>query len=135
MHFLRTKRRPFLEKQSKNREIRGSKLKETDSSYLRLPISLEGEISGEDDLTIEGRVHGKINLKQNNLIIEHNAVVDAEIYVHNIIIRGKVEGNLYVSGKVTIEKEGQLVGDISASRISIMEGAQFKGSVKMTSSQ
>ncbi|MBS3817962.1 polymer-forming cytoskeletal protein [bacterium] len=135
MHFLRRNRRLILQEKNRKREIRESNLKDTDSSYLRLPISLDGEITGEDDLTIEGRVHGKINLKQNNLIIEPNAVVEAEIYVHNIIIRGKVEGNLYASGKVTIEKEGQLVGDISASRISIMEGAQFKGSVKMTSSQ
>lgn len=110
-------------------------MKENHSSYLRLPIYLNGEISGEDDLIIEGRVQGKINLKQNNLTIEQSAVVEAEIHVRNITIRGKVEGNLYASGKVTIEREGQLLGDISASRISIMEGAQFKGSVKMNSSQ
>lgn len=126
----------ILNIQKKKSETSNSKpkLNHFNSSYLRSTIVMNGEISGEDDLIIEGKVKGKINLKQNNLIIEKNATVEAEIYVHSITIRGKVKGNIYASGRISIQKEGRLVGDISAFRISIMEGAQFKGNIKMTSS-
>jgi cytoskeletal protein CcmA (bactofilin family) len=80
-----------------------------------------------------GKYKGKIDIKNNDLSVESHANVDGEIHARNITIRGRVNGNIHASGKVYIEKEGQMVGDIAAARISIVEGAQFKGSMKMIS--
>lgn len=94
-------------------------------------LDIEGEISGQENLSIEGRFQGKIILNQNDLIIEHNATVKAEIHAKNVQIRGLIEGNIFAAKKVHIEKNGHMNGDIIASRISIDEGAHFKGSVKI----
>ncbi|MBN1222435.1 MAG: polymer-forming cytoskeletal protein [Candidatus Aminicenantes bacterium] len=96
-------------------------------------ISFNGELNGDEDLVIEGKFRGKIKLENSALVVEKDAEVDAEIRAHNITIKGKVKGDIYASGKVYIEKEGRMIGNISAARISIMEGAQFKGSMKMIS--
>ncbi len=102
-------------------------------TLLGATIDMKAEITGEEDLVIEGKFRGRIDLKNNDLTIENNADVDAEIQARNITIKGRVKGNIHASGKVYIEKEGQMVGDIAAARISIVEGAQFKGSMKMIS--
>ncbi|MGD8539727.1 MAG: polymer-forming cytoskeletal protein [Candidatus Aminicenantes bacterium] len=102
-------------------------------TLLGATIDIKAEITGEEDLVIEGKFRGRIDLKNNDLTVENNADVDAEIQARNITIKGRVKGNIHASGKVYIEKEGQMVGDIAAARISIVEGAQFKGSMKMIS--
>lgn len=94
-------------------------------------FDIEGEISGQENLSIEGRFQGKIILNQNDLIIEHNATVKAEIHTKNALIRGRIEGNIFAAEKVHIEKNGHMNGDIIASRVSIDKGAHFKGSVKI----
>ena len=96
-------------------------------------IDINAELTGNEDLIIKGKYKGKIDIKNNDLTIDSNADIDAEIKARNIIIRGRVKGNIHASGKVFIEKEGHMVGDIAAARISIVEGAQFKGSMKMIS--
>jgi len=102
-------------------------------SYLGTSLFSKGELTGEEDLVIEGQFQGKINLRNHNLIIEKEGKVKADIHVKNVTINGKVQGNIYASGKVFISKEGQMKGDIFAPRISIVDGAQFKGSVRMES--
>lgn len=94
-------------------------------------LHLKGELSGEEDLFIEGKFKGKIELLNSNLLIGHSAKVEADIQVKNITIEGSVQGNVYALEKVFISEEGQMMGDIIASRISIMDGARFKGSIKM----
>jgi len=94
-------------------------------------IDIEGEISGQENIRIEGRFQGNISLDQNDVFIEHSATVKAEIHAKNVQIRGQVEGNIFATEKVHIEKDGRMNGDIFASRISIDDGAQFKGSVKI----
>jgi len=94
-------------------------------------LDIEGEISGQENLRIEGRFHGKITLDQYDVFIEHNANVKAEIHAKNVQIRGRVEGNVFAAEKVHIDKDGHMNGDIFASRISIDDGAQFKGSLKI----
>ncbi len=98
--------------------------------------SFKGEITTEEDLTIFGFFQGKIDLKNHNLIVEKEGKIEADVQARDVHILGKMKGNIYATGKVCIAQEAQVVGDISAFRISIMDGAQFKGSVKMaTSSQ
>jgi cytoskeletal protein CcmA (bactofilin family) len=100
-------------------------------SRLGRGITVNGDITGREDLTVEGHCQGKISLKDNTLTVEQGARIQAEIQAKNIAIRGSVQGNISASGKVLIQKEAQLDGDITAARISIEDGAQFKGSVKM----
>ncbi|MFC2161490.1 polymer-forming cytoskeletal protein [Acidobacteriota bacterium] len=97
-------------------------------------LDIEGEISGQENLNIEGRFQGKIHIEKNNVIINQNATVKAEIHAKNVQIKGRVEGNVFAAEKVHIEKDGLMNGDIIASRISIDDGAQFKGSVKIDAS-
>ncbi len=94
-------------------------------------LDIEGDISGQENISIEGRFQGKIRLEQNDVFIEHNATVKAEIHARNVQIRGQVEGNVFAAEKVHIGKNGRMNGDIFASRISINDGAQIKGSVKI----
>jgi len=103
-------------------------------SYLGPTFSLKGEISANEDLTINCFFQGKIDLRNHNLIIEKEGRVEADVRARDIHIFGKLNGNIYASGRVFIAQEAQVVGDISAFRISIMDGAQFKGSVKMMTS-
>lgn len=106
----------------------------TTVSSLGPTFSLKGELSANEDLTINGSFQGKINLRNHNLIVGKDGRVEADIQARDVYIHGKMKGNIFASGKVTIAKEAQVVGDVSAFRISIMDGAQFKGSVKMMTS-
>jgi cytoskeletal protein CcmA (bactofilin family) len=102
-------------------------------SHIGTSVNLAGELVGEEDVLVEGRLKGKINLGENNLIVGRQGQVDADIVARDVTIRGRIKGNISAYGKITIEKDAQVIGDISAARVSIMDGAQFKGSVKMTS--
>jgi cytoskeletal protein CcmA (bactofilin family) len=104
----------------------------SDSSIIGSSLYISGEIRGNEDLVIEGRHKGKIDLKNNTLIVKRNAKVQGNIYVENIDVQGKVEGTIYASGKVDVRNGANIAGDIFASRISIENGAQYKGSVKMS---
>lgn len=104
---------------------------EQNLSRIGQSLSLKGELSGNEDLVVNGRLHGEIDLGNHNLTVEREGKIEANIRAKNITIHGEIKGNIFASGKVLIIKDAQMVGDISASRISIMDGAQFKGSVKM----
>ena len=105
------------------------------SSLIGSSLFVSGEIRGNEDLVITGRHKGKIDLKNNSLIIEKKAKVQGNLYVKDIDVRGKVEGAIYASGNVVVRSEAQITGDIIATRISIEDGAQYKGSVKMNEPQ
>ena len=94
-------------------------------------LFLKGELSGEEDVVIEGQYKGKIDLASHNILVGRGAKVKGDIQVKNITIYGTVEGNIDASGKIFISKEGQMKGDLRAPKISIMEGAKFKGSVRI----
>ena len=93
-------------------------------------IVIDGEISGDEDLVVQGTVKGKILLKQN-LLVDSSGVVEADIQTTNVTISGQVTGNIHASDKVEIRADGKMVGDIKAPRILIADGATFKGSVDM----
>jgi cytoskeletal protein CcmA (bactofilin family) len=108
----------------------------TSSSSSRLvnigqTIFIKGELTGTEDLTIEGRVEGKIELKDHNLTIGPNGKIKADVFAKSIVITGELLGNAFASEKVEITNAGILKGDIVAPRIVIADGAQFKGSVDM----
>jgi len=94
-------------------------------------IQIKGELQGDEDLTIDGRVEGKIELRDHNLTIGPNGKIKADLYATTIVIAGDVLGNAYAKERVEIAPTGRLNGNISAPRITIADGAHFKGSVDM----
>ena len=93
-------------------------------------IRIQGELSGDEDLVVEGRVEGKISVSKG-LRIGPQAQVNAEVKAHHVVIAGRVVGNVVAAEKVEILPSGILEGNIRSPKIAIAEGAQFKGSVDM----
>jgi cytoskeletal protein CcmA (bactofilin family) len=100
-------------------------------SVLGTAVVFQGDINGQEDLILRGQFRGKISLPGNDLMVAEGGLVEAEVRVRNISVRGEVNGNIAASGKITIERTGRVKGDLSASVISIEDGAQFRGSVKV----
>jgi cytoskeletal protein CcmA (bactofilin family) len=92
-------------------------------------ISIKGELTGEEDLTIDGRVEGKIELKDHDLVIGSHGTIVGEISARNLTVKGGLVGNICAGELVEIKASGSVVGDVESSRISIADGAYFKGSV------
>lgn len=93
-------------------------------------LIIDGEISGDEDLVIQGTVKGKISLKES-LFVESSGVVEADIETQNVEIAGRVTGNIAATDKVELKSDCRVVGDIKAPRILIADGASFKGNVDM----
>lgn len=94
-------------------------------------VIIKGELSGSEDLTIEGQVDGKIELRQNVLTIGPNGRIKAEIYAKAVVVQGEVVGNITATEKVDIRDAGSVDGDLAAPRIAIADGAHFRGSIDM----
>ncbi|MCA1562711.1 MAG: polymer-forming cytoskeletal protein [Acidobacteria bacterium] len=94
-------------------------------------VVIKGELNGSEDLTIEGQVEGKIELRQNVLTIGPNGRIKAQIFAKAVIILGEVTGNVTATEKVDIRDNGSVDGDIAAPRVAIAEGAHFRGSIDM----
>ena len=94
-------------------------------------VVIKGELSGSEDLTIEGQVEGKIELRQNVLTIGPNGKIKAQVFAKSVVILGEVTGNVTASEKVDIRDNGSVDGDITAPRVAIAEGAHFRGSIDM----
>ena len=101
------------------------------ASRLGPLTTFKGEIRSEDNLIIEGKVQGTIDLPGKTLIIEKSARLEAQVSAHNVFISGEITGNVSASGKVVILAAGRVIGDISASMISVSDGSQFKGKIKI----
>lgn len=95
-------------------------------------LFIKGEVSGSEDLTVEGRVEGRIDLKDHNLTIAQTGRVNAEIHAKSVTVIGEITGNIQADEKVEITDTGRLTGDILAPRVAISDGAQFRGSVDMS---
>jgi len=94
-------------------------------------IVINGELSGSEDLTIEGRVDGRIELRDHVLTIGANGRITAQVAAKSIIVLGHVTGNLAASEKVDIRESGSVEGDIVAPRVAIADGSHFRGSIDM----
>jgi cytoskeletal protein CcmA (bactofilin family) len=94
-------------------------------------IVIKGEVSGSEDLTIEGQVEGKIELRDHILSVGSSGRVQAHIVAKAIVVHGQVTGNLTAAEKVDIRENGAVEGDIIAPRVAIADGAKFRGSVDM----
>ena len=94
-------------------------------------VVIKGELNGSEDLTIEGQVEGKIELRQNVLTIGPNGRIKAQVFAKSVIVLGEVTGNVTATEKVDIRDNGSVDGDIAAPRVAIAEGAHFRGSIDM----
>src|SRR5215210_4911422 len=97
-------------------------------------VVIKGELSGSEDLTIEGQVEGRIDLKDNVLTIGPNGKIKAEVFAKAVVVLGEVTGNVTASEKVDIRDNGSVDGDIASPRVAIAEGAHFRGSIDMQKS-
>jgi cytoskeletal protein CcmA (bactofilin family) len=100
-----------------------------DQATIGKSLVIKGEVTGSESLYVDGRVEGSINLPGNRMTIGRNGVVAANITAREIVVLGKVRGNLTASDRVDIRGEGSLTGDVVAQRISIEDGAYFKGGI------
>lgn len=100
-----------------------------EQATLGKSLVIKGEVTGSESLYIDGRVEGSINLPGNRVTVGRNGVVSANISAREIVVLGKVRGNMTASDRVDIRGEGSLTGDVVAQRISIEDGAYFKGGI------
>jgi len=92
-------------------------------------VVIKGELSGSEDLYVDGHIDGSISLKDNSLTIGPNGQVKASVESKVIVVQGKLEGNVQASDRVELRKSAIVTGDITTQRISIEEGAYLKGKV------
>ena len=100
-----------------------------DQATIGKSLVIKGEVTGSESLYIDGRVEGSINLSGNRVTVGRNGAVAANINAREIVVLGKVRGNLTASDRVDIRSDGSLTGDVVAARISIEDGAFFKGGI------
>jgi cytoskeletal protein CcmA (bactofilin family) len=102
-----------------------------DVVHIGKSVVIKGELNGSEDLTIEGHVEGKIELRDHVLTIGPNGKIRASVFAKSVIVVGDVVGNITCSEKVDLRDNGSVDGDIIAPRVAIAEGAHFRGSVDM----
>lgn len=111
--------------------VDASRHSERDTVNIGKSVIIKGELTGSEDLTIEGQVEGKIELKQNVLTIGPNARIKAQVFAKTVVVQGEVHGNVTASERVEIRDSGSVDGDLSAPRVAISDGAHFRGSIDM----
>ena len=101
----------------------------SDIAHIGKSVVVRGELSGSEDLFVDGEVEGSIELRGNSLTIGPNGRVRANVNARDIVVQGKVDGNLRATDRVDLKKSALVTGDIITQRIAIEDGAFFKGSV------
>ena len=94
-------------------------------------LHIKGEISGNEDLAIDGSVEGLIQLEDRKLTIGASARVTADVLAREVVVYGNVKGNLRARDRIEIKKDGSVIGDLTTARIMIEDGAYFKGSIEI----
>ena len=94
-------------------------------------IAIKGELTGQEDLEVQGKVEGSITLKKHRVLVSETGRVNADIHAKSIRVGGEVKGNLLGEDEVIILHTGRVEGDIKASRVTLEDGSKFKGSIDM----
>ena len=100
-------------------------------SHLGASLHFKGEISGDEDLRVDGSLEGSIRLEGRNLTIGASAKLTADIVAREVVVYGSIKGSLHARDRIEIKKEGSVAGDITTARILIEDGAYFKGSIEI----
>jgi cytoskeletal protein CcmA (bactofilin family) len=101
------------------------------STVIGKSVTIRGNLSGKEDLYMDGDIEGTINLESSRLTIGPNARVIADVHIRDIIVMGKIKGSVHASGRVEIRHTASVIGDIFASRISIEDDALIHGRVEL----
>jgi cytoskeletal protein CcmA (bactofilin family) len=105
--------------------------KKPEYAHIGKSVKIKGELSGSEDLYVDGQVEGTINLLGNSLTVGPNGLLRADIHAKGIIIQGKVEGNIEALDRAELTKSAIVVGDLATQRMVVEEGAYLKGKVDM----
>jgi cytoskeletal protein CcmA (bactofilin family) len=94
-------------------------------------ITVKGEISGKEDLEIQGTLEGTIKMKKHRVTVGDKGRIKADVHAKSIHVAGEVEGNLFGDDEVVLRESGKLLGNITAARVTLEDGSKFKGSIDM----
>jgi cytoskeletal protein CcmA (bactofilin family) len=100
------------------------------SATIGPSIFIKGDLTGDEDLVIEGRVEGRVDLK-NNVTVGKNGRVRADVFGKSVIIEGEVDGNLFAQEQAILRQSGAVRGNITAPRVILEDGSRFRGSIDM----
>src|SRR5262245_24236186 len=114
-------------------ETRHEAVMSTGSAAIGPSITIVGELSGDEDLTILGKVEGTIQLPKHSVTIGRTAKVTADIRAKAVSVEGEVRGNLQAAEQILIRKTATMLGNLAAPRVGLEDGCRFKGSVDMES--
>ena len=109
--------------------MRSDALRSNEIATIGKSVVVKGELSGSEDLIVDGEVEGSITLRGQSLTIGPNGRVRANIEARNVIVHGRLDGDIHATERVDLRKSASLSGDISTARISIEDGAFFKGGI------
>ncbi len=103
-----------------------------DRAVIGPTISIKGDVTGDEDLVIEGHVEGKVEFPRHSITIGKNGSIRADIYGKTITVEGTVEGNLYGDEQLVVRHSGTVRGNIVAPRVALEDGSNFKGNIDMS---
>lgn len=110
---------------------RATRMGGTEPATIGPSIRIKGELTGEENLVIEGSVEGTIHLEKNDLTIGASGRIKADIHAKGVIVEGELQGDIVGTEKVVIRRSGNMRGNIVAPRVTLEDGAMFKGSIEM----
>jgi cytoskeletal protein CcmA (bactofilin family) len=102
-----------------------------DFAHIGKSVVIKGELTGSEDMYVDGNVDGSIELRNNSLTVGPNAKIKASVIAKVVVIQGRVEGSITTSDRVELKKSAVVNGDITTQRIAIEEGAAFQGKVEI----
>jgi cytoskeletal protein CcmA (bactofilin family) len=102
-----------------------------ETGWLGASLQVKGEITGTEDLLIDGPVEGRIHLDGQRLTVGAAAKVTADINARDVMVYGSVKGNVRATGRIEIKKDGSIIGNLTTAQIMIEDGADFKGSIEI----
>lgn len=102
-----------------------------ETAVIGASIQIDGHLRGQEDLIIEGEVNGTVNLASHTLTIGNQATIKANVFAHTVYVDGTMEGDLYGAEQVLIRKTARMKGNVTSPRVSLEDGASFKGSIEM----
>lgn len=105
--------------------------KRQEAAVIGPSIHIDGDLRGDEDLVIDGEVKGAVHLRNNSLTIGSHGKVTADVYAHTIYVDGYMEGDLYGAERICIRNTAKVRGNIASPRVSLEDGARFKGSIEM----
>jgi len=100
------------------------------STVIGQGITIEGEVSADEEVIIQGTIRGKLS-GRDAIVIEQSAVIEADVSATSVVLGGQVTGNVTATDRVELQSGSKLVGDVKAGRLTIADGASFKGNVDM----